>query len=196
MVACSFVSFRDFDLWDAWFRVWVVGLFIGTALNASVYLKYLETKDRRVLELSGREPHTVLLGGRFPEFQALFAQALAQMDRVRDGLSSPAEAAQRIRGLFKSIKYFPTYFHWHDPTVRTTPAFTIWGMTKMYFWFLLRSPRHLRGPLFDWSPFTAYRYIAQSVLENSRLARRRNRFYIRDVFRAWNGDWKVQTSPR
>jgi hypothetical protein len=65
----------------------------------------------------------------------------------------------------------------------------------MYFWFLFRSPSHLRRPLFDWSPFTAYRYIAQSVLENSRLARRRNRFYIRDVFRAWNGDWKASPAP-
>lgn len=196
MVACSFVSFRDFDLWDAWFRVWVVGLFIGTALNARLYLKYLETKDRRVLELSGQEPHTVLLGGKFPEFQQLFSQALAQMDRVRDGQSSPADAAREIRGLFKSIKYFPTYFRWHESSSRTTPAFTIWGMTRMYFWFLFRSPRHLRKPLFDWNPFTAYLYIARSVLENSRLSRRRNRFYIRDVFRAWNADWKPQSKLR
>ena len=196
MVACSFVSFRDFDLWDAWFRVWVVGLFIGTALNARLYLKYLETKDRRVLELSGQEPHTVLLGGKFPEFQQLFSQALAQMDRVRDGQSSPADAAREIRGLFKSIKYFPTYFRWHESSSRTTPAFTIWGMTRMYLWFLFRSPRHLRKPLFDWNPFTAYLYIVRSVLENSRLSRRRNRFYIRDVFRAWNADWKAQSKLR
>lgn len=196
MVACSFVSFRDFDLWDAWFRVWVVGLFIGTALNASLYLKYLETKDKRVLEMSGKEPHTVLLGGRFPEFQELFRHALAHMDSVRDGQSSPSEAAQQIRALFKGIKYFPTYFRWHEASVRTTPAFTLWGMTRMYFWFLFRSPPHLRKPLFDWNPFTAYLYIAKSVLENRRLSRRRNRFYIRDVFRAWNGDWKSEPKTR
>jgi FADH2 O2-dependent halogenase len=190
MVACSFVAFRDFDLWDAWFRVWVVGLFIGTALNASLYLKYLETKDRNVLEMSGKEPHTVLLGGRFPEFQELFRQALAEMDRVRDGQTKPADAARNIRGLFKSIKYFPTYFHWHEASVRTTPAFTLWGMTRMYFWFLFFSPRHLRKPLFDWNPFTAYLYIAKSILENSRSSRRRNRHYWRDVFTAWNSDWK------
>ena len=46
------------------------------------------------------------------------------------------------------------------------------------------SPRHLRKPLFDWNPLTAYLYIAKSILENRRLSRRRNRFYIRDVFRA------------
>ena len=189
MVASSFVSFRDFDLWDAWFRVWVVGLFIGTALNASLYLKYLETKDKRVLDDSVRKPHDMLLGGRFPEFQTLFAQALAAMDRVRDGETSPSEAAQQIRGLFKGIKYFPTYFRWHEAEMRTTPAFTVWGMTRMYFWFLFRSPQHLRKPLFDWSALTAYRYIYDSLRMNSKSSKRRNRSYVRDVFKAWNRDW-------
>jgi FADH2 O2-dependent halogenase len=75
MVACSFVSFRDFELWDAWFRIWVVGLFIGTALNASLYLKYVETKDKRVLDNSVKKPHDMLLGGRFPEWQTLLPGA-------------------------------------------------------------------------------------------------------------------------
>ena len=189
IVASSFVAFRDFDLWDAWFRIWVVGLFIGTALNASLYLKYLETKDEQILDQSGKEPYSVLLGGKFPEFQALYRQALGEIDGVRDGQVAAAEAARRIRSLFKSIQYFPAYFRWHDAAVRTTPAFTVWGMTKMYFWFLLRAPRRVRKPLFDWNPFTAYRYILNSILENRRLSRRRNRLYIRDVFKAWNTDW-------
>jgi hypothetical protein len=66
----------------------------------------------------------------------------------------------------------------------------------MYFWFLFRCPRHLRKPLFDWNPFTAYLYIAKAVLRNSRLSRRRNFLYIRDVFRAWNSDWKPEPKPR
>jgi FADH2 O2-dependent halogenase len=190
MVSSSFVSFRDFDLWDAWFRVWVVGLFIGTCLNARLYLKYHETKDRSVLEQSGKEPYSVLLGGRFPEFQKLYRVALAEMDQVRDGQTSPAEAAKRIRGLFKGIQYVPAYWRWHEAVSRTTPAFTLWGMTKMYFWFVFFSPSHLRKPLWGWSALTAYRYILNSILENSRLSRRRSHLYVRDVFRAWNTDWK------
>jgi FADH2 O2-dependent halogenase len=189
MVSSSFVSFRDFDLWDSWFRVWVVGLFIGTCLNASLYLKYIETKDRNVLEQSGKEPYSVLLGGKFPEFQKLFRPALAEMDRVRDGETSPVEAAQKIRGLFKGIKYVPTYWRWHEAVVRTTPAFTLWGMTKMYFWFMLFAPKELRQPLWGWSSFTAYKYILGSIMENNRASRRRKRSYIRDVFKAWNREW-------
>ncbi|MBV8859354.1 MAG: tryptophan 7-halogenase [Acidobacteria bacterium] len=190
VVSSSFVAFRDFELWDAWFRVWVVALFIGTCLNASLYLQYLETKDERVLEGSGKEPHSVLLGGKFEEFQKLYRQALAEMDAVRDGLKEPKEAAANIRGLFKGLKYLPDYWRWHEAGVRTTPAFTIWGMTKMYFWFLFYSPKELRKPLFGWSSFTAYKYILNSILEDRHLSRRRNRMYVRDVFRAWNMDWK------
>jgi FADH2 O2-dependent halogenase len=190
VVSSSFVAFRDFELWDAWFRVWVAALFIGTCLNAGLYLRYLETKDKNVLEQSSKEPYSVLLGGKFPAFQELYRQALAEMDRVRDGQTSAKEAAQRIRGLFKSAKYLPTYWHWHEASTRTTPAFTIWGMTKMYFWFLFYAPAHLRKPLFGWNSFTAYKYILNSILENSHLSRRRNRLYVRDVFRAWNMDWE------
>jgi FADH2 O2-dependent halogenase len=190
VVSCSFVAFRDFNLWDAWFRVWVVALFIGTCLNASLYLKYLETKDKRILENSGKEPHSVLLGGKFEEFQKLYRQALAEMDAVRDGLKEPKEAAATIRGLFKGLKYVPDYWRWHEAEVRTTPAFTIWGMTKMYFWFLFYSPAHLRKSLFGWSSLTAYKYILNSIREDRHLSKRRNRMYVRDVFTAWNMDWE------
>lgn len=189
MVASSFVSFRDFDLWDSWFRVWVVGLFIGTCLNASLYLKYIETKDRKVLEMSGKEPYSVLLGGKFTEFQKLFGPALAEMDRVRDGETTPAEAAKKIRSLFDGLKYVPSYWRWHEAFVRTTPAFTIWGMTKMYFWFTFFAPSSLRKSLFGWSSFTAYKYILASILDSNRASARRKRSYIRDVFKAWNQEW-------
>lgn len=189
MVSSSFVSFRDFDLWDAWFRVWVVGLFIGTCLNANLYLKYIETKDKRVLDQSGVEPYSVLLGGKFSEFQTLYRQALAEMDRVKAGETPPSEAAQKIRGLFKGLDYVPTYWRWHEAAVRTTPAFTIWGMTRMYFWFLFYAPKPIRKALFGWSSLTAYKYIAGSILDNNGASKRRKRSYIRDVFKAWNRDW-------
>lgn len=189
MVSSSFVSFRDFDLWDAWFRVWVVGLFIGTCLNANLYLKYIETKDKRVLDQSGVEPYSVLLGGKFEEFQKLYRQALAEMDRVKAGQADPKEAAQKIRGMFKGLEYVPTYWRWHESVVRTTPAFTIWGMTKMYFWFLFYAPKPIRKALFGWSSLTAYKYILGSILDNNGASRRRKRSYIRDVFKAWNLDW-------
>jgi FADH2 O2-dependent halogenase len=189
VVGSSFVAFRDAELWDAWFRVWVVALLIGTELNANVYLRYVETKDPAVLEQSGKEPNTILLGGGFPEWREVYQKALAEMDRVRSGEAEPKAVAATIRGMFKDLPYVPTYFRWHDPAVRTTPAFTVWGMTRMYFWYFFRTPRAMRKRLYSWSPFTGYGVILKSLRENSRLARSRKRRYERDVFKAWNEDW-------
>ena len=193
VVGSSFVSFRDYELWDAWYRVWVLGLFIGTATNATIYLKYIETGDLKVLENSVRPPNDMILGGRYTEFQKLFDEALKNMDAVRDGELSPKEAATRIRASFKGIKYLPDYWRWHDANSRSTPAFTLWGMTKMYFWFQLYSPKELRKPLFDWNSFTAYKYIFAAMRRSTKLARRRKYSYIRDVFKAWNFDWKTES---
>jgi FADH2 O2-dependent halogenase len=188
VVGNAFLSFRDYDLWDAWFRVWVVGLLVGTELNGKLYLRYLQTGDKSVLNASRHAPHTGVLGSEFQPFRELFYRAAAEMDRVRSG-GSPKDAAVRIRGMFQSLNYVPRYFRWHDSSVRTTPAFTIGGMTRMYFWYLFHSPRPVFEELYGWRPGTAYRYIFASIWKNIRLAIRRSRAYLRDVFKAWNREW-------
>src|SRR5580658_2488418 len=188
VVGNSFLSFQDCELWDAWFRVWVVGLLIGTELNGKMFVRYLETGDKAILEASPQGSHSGVLGSDYKPFRELFERAAAEMDRVRAG-ADPKIAAGRIREMFRSLDYVPTYFRWHDPAVRTTPAFTVGGMTRMYFWYRLRSPRPVFDELYGWNPFTAYGYIFSSILKNMGLARRRSRGYIHDVFKAWNREW-------
>ena len=53
--------------------------------------------------------------------------------------------------------------------------------------------RELRRPLFDWNSFTAYKYIFRAMMRSNKLARRRKYSYIRDVFKAWNLDWKTES---
>ena len=139
----SFVAFRDFDLWDAWYRVWVVGLLIGTTLNADLYLRYWQTRDRSILDASERPPYSGFLGAGFPEFGKLYSESLALVQEVKAGRRAPGDAAASIRSMMRNLPYVPSYWRWHDPSSRTTPAFTLGGMTRMYFWYLLRAP----GPL-------------------------------------------------
>jgi tetracycline 7-halogenase / FADH2 O2-dependent halogenase len=188
VVGNSFLSFQDYDLWDAWFRVWVVGLLIGTELNGKLFVRYLETGDKAILDASPQGSHSGVLGSDYKPFRELFERASAEMDRVRTG-ADPKMAAARIREMFRGLDYVPTYFRWHDAAVRTTPAFTVGGMTRMYFWYRLRSPRPVFEELYGWKPLTAYGYIFSSILKNIGLARRRRRGYIRDVFQAWNNEW-------
>jgi FADH2 O2-dependent halogenase len=190
VVGNSFTSFRDVDLWDAWFRVWVVGLLVGTEVNGKTYLRFLETGDKSALD--AKKSVRGVLGSDFKPFRELFERASAEMDKVRAG-GSPKEAAGNIREMFRGLDYVPTYFQWHDKAVRTTPAFTIGGMTRMYFWYLFKSPRPVFEELYGWKPWTAYMYILSSILQTMGLSRRRTRGYVRDVFKAWNLEW---TSPQ
>ena len=188
VVGNSFTSFRDIDLWDAWFRVWVVGLLVGTELNAKTYLQFIESGDKSVLD--AKKSVRGVLGSDFKQFSELFDRACGQMDKVRAG-GDPKEAANNIRELFRGLDFVPTYFKWHDKSVRTTPAFTVGGMTRMYFWYLFKSPRKVFQELYGWRPWTAYKYVLMSILHTMGLNRRRTNSYIRDVFTAWNKEWML-----
>jgi len=184
VVGNSFTSFRDIDLWDAWFRVWVVGLLVGTELNAKTFLQFTESGDKAVLDAKSVRG---VLGSDFKPFRELFERASDEMDKVRAGGDAKV-AANNIREMFRGLDYVPTYFQWHDKSVRTTPAFTVGGMTRMYFWYLFKSPRAVFNELYGWKPWTAYKYILKSILHNMGLNRRRTNSYIRDVFKAWNNE--------
>jgi tetracycline 7-halogenase / FADH2 O2-dependent halogenase len=186
VVGNSFLSFQDCELWDAWFRVWVVGLLVGTEMNGKTYLQYLETGDLSVLDT--KKSARGVLGSDFKPFRELFERASNEMDAVRNG-KNPKEAANDIRAMFRGLNYVPTYFKWHDASVRTTPAFTIGGMTRMYFWYLFKAPRAVFNELYGWKPWTAYAYIFSSIFKHSKIQRRRSRGYVRDVFKAWNQEF-------
>src|ERR1039458_7567593 len=45
LVFGAYTSFRDFDLWNAWFRVWALGVGLGDLKLASIYRRYLKSHD-------------------------------------------------------------------------------------------------------------------------------------------------------
>lgn len=196
IIANAYVSFQDFDLWDAWYRVWVVALLVSTTMNANQYLKYTETKDHSILSYSEREPYSGALGSKFAECRSMYDMACAEISKVESGTIEPKKAADNIRELFKSMNYCPSYWNWHDKTVRSTPVFTIWGMTRMYLWYYFNAPKHVRKVMYDWSPLTAYRYILNSIWKNNKKAKIRRKHFVRDVFKAWNNDWSVALSDK
>lgn len=190
MVGNALIAFRKYELWDAWYRVWVIGLLVSTALNANQFLKYMETKDAKVLKYSEGEPYNGALGSKFPEFRQLYDSAVAEIDEVKEGIKAPKIAAKNIVRLFETMNFTPTFWRWHDVRVRSTPTFTLWGMTKMYFWYLLRAPKHIRKLMMGWNPLTAYGLVFNSILESYNHSRKRRKRYVRDVFKSWNQDWK------
>jgi tetracycline 7-halogenase / FADH2 O2-dependent halogenase len=190
VVGTAFMSFGDFDLWDAWFRVWVVGVLVATELNANLYMRYQQTGDVKVLDDSGSFPYAAVLGAKFEEHAKVYDAMYEEIERYERGEIDAKTAADRIRRGFKGLTYVPTHWRWDDPTVRTTPTFTLWGMTRMYFWYYFKSPKAVRNQLFNWSAWTAYKYIFKSILDSYKASRSRKHRFVRDVFKAWNKEWR------
>jgi tetracycline 7-halogenase / FADH2 O2-dependent halogenase len=190
VVGYAFLSFQDFELWDAWFRVWVVALLVGTTLNANLYLSYYETKRRTILNQSSMAPYNGMLGSKMPESEDMLNKARAFMHEFRIGKATKEDTAANIRQLFTNMNYCPSYWKWDQMSSRTTPAFTVGEMTKMYLWYYFKAPKHIREKFYNWSPLTAYKYIWNSMRSNKKSNQRRKSSYSREIFRSFQTDLK------
>jgi len=108
LVNCSYIAFRDYQLWDAWRRVWI----LGSAMRQwkAGVKKSLKINAGRGSELSSLElednldyltPSFAGLGDRF------FSTAIATMEKVEQNQLSASEASQQILTLIQAIDFLP-----------------------------------------------------------------------------------------
>ncbi len=115
LVNCAYIAFRDFNLWSAWFRVWVLGVTLGELRLFSAYRRYTRSGDERLLP-DAEEPMGLFFSNHLG-FKALFDQAAAAIEAVADGLKSPDEATAEILGLLAGAEFAPPAFRLGDPAV-------------------------------------------------------------------------------
>ncbi|MCL6754530.1 tryptophan 7-halogenase [Nostoc sp. CCCryo 231-06] len=110
LVNCSYISFTNFNLWDAWRRVWLLGSF--TRQMKAGIKKRLKIAAGKGEELANLEENS--LDSLTPSYQGLgdnfFSKATATIENVQAGLLSADEAAIQIMSLIKSIDFLPPNF--------------------------------------------------------------------------------------
>lgn len=181
MVHNSFRAFGNFDLWDAWVRVWVVSNFVGSALNINLFMNYEKTGDRKWLFKTEGGPTSGVIGSRFRANAEMVEAAGEFMQNFADGHITASEAADGIRSLLAKLKYIPTYFNWHRKDVRSPPPLTIPYITKMYLWFAMFAPTEFRKDLMAVNFSGVVSYTLKNIREHrSRVKLRKP--YLRDVF--------------
>ena len=190
LVANSYLSWQDYDLWDAWYRVWVAVLQVGTYMNGTQLMRYHRSHEHAVLEQSRHPPYTGLLGSKWERASAFYRRAAAHMDRYREGRVSAAQAARAIRALIEETSLCPSYWRLYDTDVRTTPPYTMSEMVRAYAWYWTHAPRDVREHLVGFPPWTASHYALRSLWTEHRRNWRRHNLGLRDAFRAWNDDWR------
>ncbi|MCK9925606.1 tryptophan 7-halogenase [Frankia sp. Mgl5] len=143
LVAGSYTSFRDFDLWRAWSKVWFMAWNLGISRIVGTYFGFLERGDPALFDRLFDAPFPGTFCPDLPEFQDLFRRLDGVMDEVDQGQATPTEAVGRLADLLGTAAFLPEPLRlgdvlrrWHDGSFD--------AQRQMYEWGRSASPRPLR----------------------------------------------------
>ncbi|OHV21172.1 FAD-dependent oxidoreductase [Parafrankia soli] len=143
LVASSYTSFRDFDLWRAWSKVWFMAWNLGISRIVGTYFGFLERGDPALFDRLFDAPFPGTFCPDLPEFQDLFRRLGGVMDEVDQGQATPTEAVGRLADLLGTAAFLPEPLRlgdvlrrWHDGSFD--------AQRQMYEWGRSASPRLLR----------------------------------------------------
>jgi FADH2 O2-dependent halogenase len=94
LVSGSFAAWRDFDLWNAWVRVWAFGTIVTEFRVMRALTDYTATGDPSHLDGALTDPAFSTLED--PEYAAFFRQAVEIMDGYEADSLTAAAAGQRL----------------------------------------------------------------------------------------------------
>lgn len=128
LVANSFTAFQDFDLFNAWHRIWISGVWLGGLRLRTIIRNYSESADesRLTAELEGIK-YPGALSRDSDQFEALFDKAASCVEKVQRKELAPAEATKMIYALLAEYEPYLPPFSVTDPNHRfalwPTPAY-------------------------------------------------------------------------
>lgn len=97
LVDRAFRSFADFDLFNAWLRVWALGTILTEFRLMSALADFAAGTPPE--ELGGEASRPVFSDFEDPDYAEFFAAAAAEVDRFEAGEQTAAKAAERIYDL-------------------------------------------------------------------------------------------------
>lgn len=200
LVTCSYIAFRDFDLWNAWHRVWMLGsLYGGDALAEAVAL-FEEKGDPAIFERLERPPYRGLQAIDHPEYWKLFTSSASEVKAVREQLISPAEASQNIYRLLAESELCPGPWKLLNPEERCPAGtFTLASIIRLTLWTRYRSPAFVRAHYFA-TGIRGLRVFASDLYRSGRDEIRHAATgpwgYFRDTLVSRNRYWAEWKAPR
>jgi len=109
LVNCSYISFTNFKLWDAWRRIWLMGSFMRQAKAG--LSKRLKIDAGKTQELAAINDNLARLT---PSYEGLgdvfFREATATVERVGEGLLSADAAANWLLSAINKVDFLPHNF--------------------------------------------------------------------------------------
>ncbi|MEO7167535.1 MAG: tryptophan 7-halogenase [Chthoniobacterales bacterium] len=119
LVNGAFISWADFDLWNAWLRVWGLGTLITEFRAMNALADYARTRDERFI--SGGTQNPAFSNFEDPDYAAFFAGATELIEAFESENLSASETSSRI---------FDLANHYPFPVVIRRDAMTRAGWIK------------------------------------------------------------------
>jgi FADH2 O2-dependent halogenase len=149
LVNCSYIAFRDFNLWNAWYRVWALGQAYTSLRFTQVLGKYYKSRDKEILLQLERHPYVGSLCGDLPEFQVLFDQVAGIVEAVGDDRLDVDSAVKKIYALYGECDYIPDQYQLTDPNRRFISKMDGKSLLEIVQWGALVGPERNRKLYFD-----------------------------------------------
>lgn len=148
LVGSSYTAFKDFDLWNAWYRVWVIGAFYGWLRLNRCYKQWEETGDIAWLEKLDQPRWYGYLCPDLEPFAELFAATTDIVSEVEAATTTPAQATGRIMALLRAADFVPPMFEIDNPERRHTVELDYGTFLDMLNWFRRSAPADARKLFF------------------------------------------------
>ena len=143
MVNSSFISFSDFKLWNAVFRVWGAFLAHGSLRLVRARLGYLFDGDERHFKELEKAPHTGLWWPESHAFKNILEGMAETCEKYEADVLDAESAAEAISRMLAEPGLSGPAFRWENADTRFVAPSTP-DMAKFMLWASTRSPAEVR----------------------------------------------------
>jgi len=142
LVYATYASFKDFEVWNAWYRLWAIGVMLGDLRLSQCYYSYLRTRDESVLP--DAEDPLGLFASNHAGFGALFAKAYGEMMRFDAGEQSAKQTADGIFGLLREVDFVSPALQMANPNQKYVSVSKPGVAIRTLWWALTQAPPDIK----------------------------------------------------
>ena len=195
IVSNSFDSWRHYETWNAWNRIWALGNYLGTWGPLRLLVKWKQTGDRRFVTGLDQDQQLGLLASQHDEFMAVRDDAATVLRRCLQGHITPSAAADEIVARIGQLDFIPGHVRFSSKDAGRAPTvFTLLPGARHILWYQWRAPAKWRAycafPLRTYARLTAGHIWTSLRGSAARLWRS-----VRDIFWTHNTDWRKYRRP-
>ncbi len=167
LIKSAYQSFKDFELWNAWYRIWEISTYFNTLGGIRCLLKYQETKDKSDLEARYKMPFSQPLGFGIEGFEQLFDKTCTAVDQVSKSELSTQEGIEKIYAALETFDAMPYFLTRRERDKRTIGTFRLIRLTHMLLWAKWFGPESTAA-YYDFSMFAFIQVLFKHLGRNIR----------------------------